>query len=256
MMAMTLIGMLVGIGFYAGFFFWGYWLIRLRLRRLAQSKYRGRPIVLFSYGLVGYLVITLGIGFLLGLLMYVLMSGSPGSMPWIILAIVGAGVCGTGGIGWIVLFFQHRSGKAERLSYAEAHPVPKLQLFMQDLFAAAFCFGVYMAFQSGFDDSLPGDAVAMLALAAWVILAMSCGLYFALDVCRRSLCVQQPIPRLALVVGTILFTTLTSLIPAWLGWRAWRYAMLKADWALGQDLEAQRQTAQANEEPMANTNPG
>ncbi|MCZ7647913.1 MAG: hypothetical protein M5U26_22085 [Planctomycetota bacterium] len=249
------LGLLIGLGFYAGYFFWVYWYVKLRLKRMAEGKYSERPVALFVFGLLGFIVAAVSVGMLLAGMIYVAASLGMGSLAWIGLSLVGLGVGGAGCIGWVVVFFQRLASKSERLRYERKHPAPKLHLFMQDLYAAAFCFGIYMAFQSGFGDAFGnefgGDPLPLAGMAAWVILAMSCGLYFALDACRRSLRLQRPLPRLAFVFGTILFTTLTSLIPAWLGWRAWRYAMFKADWALGQDLLAQREAARAEAEPAA-----
>lgn len=231
MMALGLIAMLVGLAFYAGFFFWVYWYMRVRLTGMAETKYRGRPVALFVLGVFGFIV---SVAMVIGISIALSALGEAGVM---VLGLGFVAIGATGAIGLIVLLVQRLSSKRERKRFEKEHPVPKLQLWMQDMFAAAFCFGIYMALQTGLGNQVSGgDPMSAFALSAWVLLAMGCGLYFAMDVCRRSLRLQKPIPRLMLVVGVVLATTLCSLIPVWLSWRAWRYALYKAHWVLGEDL--------------------
>ncbi len=244
MIGFSIIPIFLGLAIYGGFFFWIYWYLRTRLKSMADAKYHGRPIALFLFGLLGFIVagfIILAPFFLLG---YSMGSAASGLIWIVIIGIIGVG--GLGSIGWIILFFKGRSEKVERQRFEAKHPLPKLQLTMLDLFAAAFGFGAYMAFQSKYGKMVSSDTTSVATLSAWIILSMSCGLYFALDVCRRSLRLQRPLPRLFFVLGVMLYTVMTSLIPAWVSWRAWRYALFKAGWVVGKDMQIQ---AEASAQP-------
>jgi len=228
----VIFAIIVGFSFYAGIYFWIYWVLRLRLSGMAREKYHGRPVALFLWGILGFLAVVL---MLYGLFIIIsLLSGGGGLVAVIFAILIIAGL--TGAIGWIVLGLKRRNSRQERRSFAAAHPLPKLQLWMQDLLAAAFCFAMYMTFQQSLGELLEYDSWTMAAFSSWVIFCLACGLYFALDVCRRSLRLQQPKPRFFFIMGMMLFTMLANLIPAWLTWRAWRYAMWKAGWVLGDDL--------------------
>ena len=237
-----IIGLIFGLAFYGGSFFWIYWCLRLRLTSMARGKHRGRPVMLFILGLLGFLVAVV--------LIYALVwsiSVAAGSTALTIVFVLVFLVAGGGGaIGWIVLGIKGFRDREARRRFDAQHPLPKLQLYMQDLILTAFFFALYMGFQQGFGSRIQANAEYVIALSAWVMLCIACGLYFALDICRRSLRLQAPRPRFFFLFGVLLVTTITVLVPAWLTWRAWRYALWQAGWVLGRDLEEKRSADRLN----------
>ncbi len=229
--ASSFVGILAAIALlYLGFFFWIYLHMRSRLKHMAKGKYRGRPVALFLMGVLGFFA-TSAIVFGVFALLYL-----PNALRMsIVIPIFCLGFGGSGVIGSIVLLIGYFGAKAERARFQKEHPLPKLQLWMQDLFAVAFCFGIYMAMLSRLGNWVSNDTPSAFPLAAFVLLAMGAGMYVALDLCRRSRRLQKPLPRLLLVSGLVFFSALSSLIPVWLSWQAWRYALYKAGWVLGDD---------------------
>ena len=240
MLAIIAGGLLLGLGFHLGIFFWVYWYLRMRLLSMACDTHRGRPIKLFILGLLGFMVsVVMVYGLLAGLTYVCVMDarrgGSSNSLIGLTILLGAMGLAGA--IGWLVVGVQRLACRAEMKRFEAAFPLPKLQLWMQDLLAAAFFFALYMGFLQGFGSKLNRSTEEVVALSAWVMLCMGCGLFFALDVCRRSLRLQAALPRFLFLFGVMLFTTITFLVPAWLTWRAFRFALWRAGWVLGKDLE-------------------
>ncbi len=224
----------VGILFCLGLLFWVYGYVRLRLKRLAAEKYRGRPVALFLLGILFFFAASAMV-FGVFALLHVFHE-----LPRFFRGSLLLGISAVGGIGLIMLLIQRFGTRTERARFEKEHPLPRLQFWMQDLFAVVFCFGIYMAMLSRLGNWVSNDTPSAFPLAAFVLLAMGAGMYVALDLCRRSRRLQKPLPRLLLVFGLVSFTALTVLIPVWLSWLAWRYALYESGWVLDKDREQEQ----------------
>ncbi|MCW8130402.1 MAG: hypothetical protein KIS92_08645 [Planctomycetota bacterium] len=217
---------------YLGVFFWVYLYMRMRLESLAKGKYYGRPVMLFLMGMGGFFVTVLA------LWLVVLMGRALNNYSFLLFMLA---LGGSGSLGWVIYFYRKFRDRKLRKAFDESHPVPKLQLWMQDMFAPAVFFATYMGFYLSWGRT-GSDPQQVFVLAAYAILCTAVGLFFALDVCRRSMKLQRPIPRLLFISGVLVYTTFFFIVPTWMTWRAWLYALWKSDQNLGLDmLQHQRQ---------------
>lgn len=108
-----------------------------------------------------------------------------------------------------------------------------MQVWMQDMYAVVFYFAIYMAVIYGSGKAAQRDALEVAATVVYLLLAIVVSFYFSLDVCRRSLKLQRPLPRVLFIAGVALYTSLLMIVPAWL---AWRYALWQSGGVMSADM--------------------
>jgi len=223
---MIILSLLFGLSIWMGVFFWVYWYMRVRMLALAKGKYYARPVALFLSGMGGFLV-TLGMLYLSVFLL--------STFPLAIGLVYGLGGL-AGMVGWLIYLLRRFTQRKERAEFDAAHPLPRMQIWMQDIYAVVFYFAIYMSVIYGSGRAARRDPLEVSATVVYLLLAIVVSFYFSLDVCRRSLKLQRPLLRVLFIAGVALYTSLLMIVPAWLAWRAWRYALWQSGEVMGVDV--------------------
>jgi len=202
----------------SGLLFFSYLPYRAAMNALARGPLLGKPATLFAASLAGG---VLWLAATWGCLVMVLSVKAVG-FAWLVIVL---GVAGC--LGWFVLLVAYWSGRHSKKKQAAKTSVPRLQVWMQDLFTALLCYGSGLTILAAAGDFNREHAEDFLPWAVYLLVAGTLGMLVAADVCRRSPTCQRPLPRAVLFVG--IFTFFTPTLPvALLAWWRWRRALAKA----------------------------
>lgn len=223
----VLIGGLIGLVFYGGFFFWGYWLPFRALLLCADKLKIRHPVGLFALGCTSLIVLYMGLNAVMMMMAFLPMIG-PSIMGLIGLLFFGV-VSLSGMVGWIIVGVKRIRSRAQVRAFNQAHPLPKTQFWIQDLMLAIFYFGGLMAFGAlVFNVSMKDEAqYAVALLALYLLVASGLGFHISLDLMRRYQ--DKPYdtwPRIGILLGCLVFSTISGLVGILLVWRAWQKALL------------------------------
>lgn len=85
-------------------------------------------------------------------------------------------VFGLGGLagmlGWLVYLLRRFAQRKERTEFDDAHPLPRMQVWMQDMYAVVFYFAIYMAVIYGSGKPAQRDALEVAATVVYLLLAI------------------------------------------------------------------------------------
>jgi hypothetical protein len=131
--------------------------------------------------------------------------------------------------GWYGMLRDRERNRTDRELTLSNHPVPPLQFRIADLWVATFTFGILLTVLANwyFDHRNPAANAGLIVCA---LLVETGSFLIAMDVCRRSKVLQNPVQR---SLYTMLVMLLSAVPPFFIilpvTWRAWRYAMWKAE---------------------------
>ncbi len=211
------LGLLLVLGFWSGLVFFNYIYLRSKLETLAKESHQEKPVSLY-YSALGRVLVSLFVTFFI--LLFLLLI--PGLNLLLILLAAVVGFC-----GWVVLGIQAYTQRSQYRKFLVAHPLPNLQMWMQDMYLAVFFFGICMALLFGFKRNVSAEPEIVYLWSLYLILAQGFSFYSAMDVCRRSVALKEPVYRAWFLLSILLYGTFL-LIPAWMAWRAWRRALWQA----------------------------
>ena len=225
---------ILGLLMLGGLFFWPYLGTSRVLGDLARQGCHRRPVDLFVYSLFALLIWALiGFGFYYLLERILEVSFKVKLGLYLVTAALGGA---SGYAGWIVMVSRYRDRIPLYENFDRKHAVPRLQCWMQDLLIAVLALGGLMALPHLLAEHADCPPETVYALSVSYFLAAAMGLYFALDVCRRSRRMQRPGARALLVACVVLVTGAVFLIPVWMAWGAWREALFRGQWSVDQEI--------------------
>ena len=197
----------------AALMFHAYFYIRSRAEALAKGKYKDRPVSLFYATLGGAVLSLIGVT-----LLFIFLSRVP------IVGVILIFALPVGLVGWIVLGIKAFTQRSLYRKFLAEHPLPKLQMWMLDMYVAVFFFGCSMALSAGFKPKTEVEFYEVICWALYLMVAQGLSFYAALDVCRRSENLKQPKLRVLFLLSILIYGTFLFVL-AWLSWRAWRRAL-------------------------------
>lgn len=210
---MNLFGLLGAIfagGFLAGICFWGYLAYRYFMLELGFMARKHEPVK--RYLISCLMVVVWGVGTWL-LVVIIMQFDGYGAIPLFLLGVFGFG-------GWMFVLIRWMIRRGEYHQWLQARNDPPMQMWMQDLITAVLVYGALLAFMQKVNIGL--EIAELIALAIYLFSCTGLGMYAALDVARYSRALQRPGLRAALVLFSIAYTLIFSVVTAWAAWRGWR----------------------------------
>lgn len=203
----------VMLAFPTGLMFYAYFYLRSRVESLAKDKYRDQPVFLFYATLGGAVFSFVGVSLLFGIL-----STVPIVNVYLVLALP------VGLVGWILLGIKALRQRPLYRKFLAEHPLPKLQMWMLDMYVAVFFFGFSMTLSISFKSRVQAESYEVICWALYLMFAQGLSFYAALDVCRRSENLKHPKLRVLFLLSVLIYGTFLFVL-AWLAWCAWRRAL-------------------------------